>query len=349
MIQWQPHGLYGPWNSPGQDTGVGSRSLLQGNFPIQGLNPGLPHYGQIFYQLSHKGSPRILEWVAYSFSRGSSQPRNRTRVSCIAGRFFTNRFFIREAHRGLSTIEKYSKNISKQFTEKKMQMVTKLMITCQLCQQGKVQIKAMMRKVFFFFLLSGWARINPVVKNQCWWESRKMDTPWWDLAVGVWLAMLFTKGSRCSCWHLRSADLLVCPPTQDSVPQKQKHLPLKARLQGCGQSTVFREQNPEAKQVHTCVGKFLKLRQLPLSRRIPSIYYNGQLYFLLVTLQNLQDLSSPTRDWTQALALKALSPNHWTIREFPAMSDFRLKCTRMRGSHEVLLIFLKTQVAKQRQ
>ena len=33
---------------------------------------------------------RILEWVAISFSRGSSQPRNRTQVSYIAGRFFTN-------------------------------------------------------------------------------------------------------------------------------------------------------------------------------------------------------------------------------------------------------------------
>ena len=46
--------------------------------------------GGFFYQLSHKGSPRILEWVAYPFSSGSSQPRNGTRVSCIAGRFFTN-------------------------------------------------------------------------------------------------------------------------------------------------------------------------------------------------------------------------------------------------------------------
>ena len=45
---------------------------------------------QILYQLSHKVSPSTLEWVAYPFSRGSSGPRNRTRVSCIAGRFFTN-------------------------------------------------------------------------------------------------------------------------------------------------------------------------------------------------------------------------------------------------------------------
>ena len=65
-------------------------SLLQGIFPTQGLNPGLPHCRRILYQLSHKGSPRILEWVAYPFSRGSSRPRDRTGVSCIAGRFFTN-------------------------------------------------------------------------------------------------------------------------------------------------------------------------------------------------------------------------------------------------------------------
>ena len=89
-----PRGLYSPWNSPGQNTGVGSLSLLRGIFPTQGLNPGLPHYKQILYQLSHKRSPRIL--VAYPFSRRSSQPRNRTGVSCITGGFFTN-WAIREA------------------------------------------------------------------------------------------------------------------------------------------------------------------------------------------------------------------------------------------------------------
>ena len=69
----QPHGLYSPWNSPGQKSGVGSLSLLQGVFPTQGSNPGLLHCRQILYQPSHKGSPRILGWiVAYSFSRGSS-------------------------------------------------------------------------------------------------------------------------------------------------------------------------------------------------------------------------------------------------------------------------------------
>ena len=86
----RPLGLYSPWNSPGQNARVGSLSLLQGIFPTQGSNPGLPHCRQILYQLSHKGSSRILEWVAYPFSSGSSQPRNRTGVSCIAGGFFTN-------------------------------------------------------------------------------------------------------------------------------------------------------------------------------------------------------------------------------------------------------------------
>ena len=48
----------------------------RGFFPTQGLNPGLPHCRQILYQLNHNESPRILGWVAYPFSRGSSQPRN---------------------------------------------------------------------------------------------------------------------------------------------------------------------------------------------------------------------------------------------------------------------------------
>ena len=92
----QPHGLYSPWNSPGQNAGVGSLSLLQGIFPTQVSNTGLPRCRRILYQLSHKGSPRILEWIAYPFSSRFSRPRNRTRVSCLAGRFFTN-WPIREA------------------------------------------------------------------------------------------------------------------------------------------------------------------------------------------------------------------------------------------------------------
>ena len=51
----QPHGLYSPWNSPGQNTRVGSLSLLQGIFPTQELNQGLLHCRQILYQLSQQG------------------------------------------------------------------------------------------------------------------------------------------------------------------------------------------------------------------------------------------------------------------------------------------------------
>ena len=93
----KPHGMYSPWTSPGQNTGVGSLSLLQGILPTQGSNPGLLPWRWILYQLSHQGSPRILEWIAYPFSRGSSQPRNPTGVSCTAGGFFTN-CVIRETH-----------------------------------------------------------------------------------------------------------------------------------------------------------------------------------------------------------------------------------------------------------
>ena len=62
------HGLYRPWNSLGQTTGVGSHSLLQGIFPTQGQNPGLPHTRQVLYQLSHKESHQkstVLEKVRW--------------------------------------------------------------------------------------------------------------------------------------------------------------------------------------------------------------------------------------------------------------------------------------------
>ena len=45
----RPHGLYRTWNSPGQDTGEGSLSLLQGIFPTQRLNPGLPNCRRTLY------------------------------------------------------------------------------------------------------------------------------------------------------------------------------------------------------------------------------------------------------------------------------------------------------------
>ena len=84
-------------DSPGRNTEVDCRAFLQEIFSTQGSNPGLPHCRQIPYCLNHQGSPRILEWVDCPFSRGSSQLRNRTRVFCIAGGFFTS-CTTREAH-----------------------------------------------------------------------------------------------------------------------------------------------------------------------------------------------------------------------------------------------------------
>ena len=92
----QTHGLYSPWNSSGQNTEVGSLSLFQGSSQPRDQTQVYVYCRQIVYQLSHKGSSRILEWVAYPFPRGYSRPRNRTGVSYIAGGFFTN-WAIREA------------------------------------------------------------------------------------------------------------------------------------------------------------------------------------------------------------------------------------------------------------
>ena len=89
-----------------------------GDLPNPEIEPSLLHCRQILYQLSYKRNPRILEWVAYTFSRGSSRPRNQTGVSCIANGFLTN-WTMREA---LNTnlqcrrnIEKYSNSLNHQF------------------------------------------------------------------------------------------------------------------------------------------------------------------------------------------------------------------------------------------
>ena len=76
---------------------MSSHSFLQEIFPTHESNQGLLHCRWILYQLIYQGSPRILEWVAYPFSRGSSWPRNLSRVSCIAGGFFTS-WSTRKAH-----------------------------------------------------------------------------------------------------------------------------------------------------------------------------------------------------------------------------------------------------------
>ena len=61
------YGLYSPWNSSGQNTGVGSRPLLHWIFPTQESNWGLLHCRQILYLLNHKGIPESLLWLGTIF------------------------------------------------------------------------------------------------------------------------------------------------------------------------------------------------------------------------------------------------------------------------------------------
>ena len=72
-----PHGLYRPRNSPGQNTGVGCHSLLQGIFPIQGLNTGLSHCRHSL-AAEPQGKPKNTGMGSLSSHIGSSQPRNWT-------------------------------------------------------------------------------------------------------------------------------------------------------------------------------------------------------------------------------------------------------------------------------
>ena len=92
----QPHGLYSPWNI------LQARILewvafpFSRNLPNPGIEPRSPTLQADSLPAEPQGSPRILEWAAYPFSSRSSWPRNRTGVSCTAGRFFTN-WAMREA------------------------------------------------------------------------------------------------------------------------------------------------------------------------------------------------------------------------------------------------------------
>ena len=84
------HGLYRPWNSPGQNTGVGGCSFLQGIFPTQGLNPALTLQADSLPS-EPPGKPENTGVGSLDpFSRRSSWPSNQTGVSCITGEFFTS-------------------------------------------------------------------------------------------------------------------------------------------------------------------------------------------------------------------------------------------------------------------
>ena len=85
-----PHGIYSPWNSLVQNTRLEWVAFPFGSSQPRDHTQVSLICRWILYQLSHKGSPRTLEWVVYPFSSRSFWPRNWTRVYCIAGWFFTN-------------------------------------------------------------------------------------------------------------------------------------------------------------------------------------------------------------------------------------------------------------------
>ena len=75
-----------PWGFSRQEYWSGLLCPPAGDLP----NPGIEPRSLALQVDSHQGSPWILEWVASSFSRGTSWPKNQTGVSCIAGGFFTS-------------------------------------------------------------------------------------------------------------------------------------------------------------------------------------------------------------------------------------------------------------------
>ena len=94
------HELYSPWNATGQSTGMGNLSLLQGIFPTQGSNPGLLHCRRILYQLSHRGSPGILDWAAYPFSWDLFPPEKILAQESKRGLLHCRRILYQLSHQG---------------------------------------------------------------------------------------------------------------------------------------------------------------------------------------------------------------------------------------------------------
>ena len=79
-----PHGLYSPWNFPGKNTGVGSCSLLQGIFPTQGSNPGLPHLQADSLPADAEGKPKNTGLRSLSLLQGifPTQESNQGLLHC---------------------------------------------------------------------------------------------------------------------------------------------------------------------------------------------------------------------------------------------------------------------------
>ena len=96
LTRCDPMEPYSPWNSPGQNTGVGSLSLLHGIFPTQGSNPRFPALQADSLPAEPQGKPKNTGMGSLSLLQQIFPTRNWTRVSCIASGFFTN-WAMREA------------------------------------------------------------------------------------------------------------------------------------------------------------------------------------------------------------------------------------------------------------
>ena len=192
------------------NTGVGSRSLLQGIFPTQGMNPDHWQCRGILYHLSHQGSPRILEWVkvkvkvkscptlcdpvncslpgssvygipqarvlewgAISFSRGASQHRDRTQVSSIGDR----RFNLWATGVGILTIL--------QWIFPKQELNWGLLHCRQILYQLSFQGSSLLRVMY--------ALIHKYLWNQCYYFYKRFS---------VWLLPLCTNEVCISPWPL---------------------------------------------------------------------------------------------------------------------------------------------------
>ena len=137
----RPHGLHSPWNSPGQNTGVDSHSLLQGIFPTQGLNPGLPHCRWILYQLSHKGTP-------YRGKNNSNDPDFSSEImdtDIQKGANIQNiqkKFVQLNRKRPCNPILKWTNNLNRHFFKEDRQIVNRYMQRCS----ASLIIKEIMRK-----------------------------------------------------------------------------------------------------------------------------------------------------------------------------------------------------------
>ena len=132
----RPHGLYSPWNSPGQNTRMGSPSIFQGIFPTQGSNQGLLHCRRILCQLSHKGRPSWFTfWSLYLFSLLKQAKRNRIGHKCLYSHIYSLPMYIPH----LLCIRDWRRN-GVHSNETSRTIVVKLKIWCQGQQQQLQEI-----------------------------------------------------------------------------------------------------------------------------------------------------------------------------------------------------------------